>query len=65
MLGSNLGTSNFAYILRANMLCDELGVDTISTGSIVGAVIEGLERGFLSAMTWTENPSIGVMKIPS
>ncbi len=49
MLGSNLGTSNFSYILRANALCDELGVDTISTGSIIGALIEGLERGLLKA----------------
>lgn len=49
MLGSNLGISNFAYILKANALCDELGVDTISTGSIVGALIEGLERGFLTS----------------
>ncbi|MDT8394849.1 MAG: aldehyde ferredoxin oxidoreductase family protein [bacterium] len=48
MLGSNLGTSNFAFILKANALCDELGVDTISTGSIIAAVIEGLERGFLT-----------------
>ena len=48
MLGSNLGVSNFAYILKANALCDELGLDTISTGSVVGAVIEGLERGVLT-----------------
>jgi len=48
MLGSNLGTSNFSYILKANALCDELGVDTISTGSIIGSVIEGQERGFLT-----------------
>lgn len=48
MLGSNLGASNFAYILKANALCDELGLDTISTGSIVGAVIEGLEKQILS-----------------
>jgi len=49
MLGSNLGSSNFSYILKANALCDELGVDTISTGSIVGAVIEGQEKGYLTA----------------
>jgi len=48
MLGSNLGIDNFAAILSANQLCDELGVDTISTGNIVGAVIEGYEKGILS-----------------
>ena len=48
MLGSNLGVDNFAAILGANQLCDELGIDTISTGSLVGAVIEGYEKGILS-----------------
>lgn len=49
MLGSNLGAHNFAYILKANALCDDLGVDTISSGSVVGAVIEGLEKGIIEA----------------
>ena len=48
MLGSNLGIDDFAVVLYANKLCDELGMDTISTGSIVGAVIEGYEQGALS-----------------
>jgi len=48
MLGPNLGIDNFAAILSATRLCDELGIDTISTGSIVGATIEGYEKGILS-----------------
>lgn len=48
MLGPNLGIDNFAAILSANRLCDELGIDTISTGNIVGAVIEGYEKGILT-----------------
>jgi aldehyde:ferredoxin oxidoreductase len=48
MLGPNLGIDNFAAILSATRLCDELGIDTISTGNIVGAVIEGYEKGILS-----------------
>ena len=48
MLGSNLGIDNFAAILSAIRLCDEAGLDTISTGNIVGAVIEGYEKGVLS-----------------
>jgi len=48
MLGPNLGVDNFAAILAAIRLCDELGMDTISTGNIVGAVIEGYEKGILS-----------------
>jgi aldehyde:ferredoxin oxidoreductase len=48
MLGSNLGVDNFAAVLSANQLCDELGIDTISTGNVIGAVIEGYEKGILS-----------------
>ena len=48
MLGPNIGIDNFAAILSASRLCDELGIDTISTGSIVGAVIEGYETGVIS-----------------
>jgi len=65
MLGSNLGIDNFAAILAAARLCDELGMDTISTGNIVGAVIEGYERGILSLsdlddreVTWGDEDAI-------
>ena len=65
MLGPNLGIDNFAAILAANRRCDELGVDTISTGNIVGAVIEGYEKGILSLsdldgreITWGDEDAI-------
>jgi aldehyde:ferredoxin oxidoreductase len=65
MLGSNLGIDDFAAILSANRLCDELGVDTISTGNVVGAVIEGYEKGILSLsdldgreITWGDEDAI-------
>ena len=65
MLGPNLGIDNFAAILSANRLCDELGVDTISTGNIVGAVIEGYEKGIISLsdldgreITWGDEDAI-------
>jgi len=65
MLGPNLGIDNFAAILSAVQLCDELGIDTISTGNIVGAVIEGYERGILSLsdldgreITWGDEDAI-------
>ncbi|MBN1672728.1 MAG: aldehyde ferredoxin oxidoreductase family protein [Kiritimatiellae bacterium] len=48
MLGSNLGVDSFAAVLNANQLCDELGIDTISTGNLVGAAIEGYEKGIIS-----------------
>jgi len=65
MLGSNLGIDNFAAVLSANRLCDELGIDTISTGNIVGAIIEGYEKGILvlsdldgSDITWGDEDAI-------
>jgi aldehyde:ferredoxin oxidoreductase len=70
MLGPNLGIDNFAAILSANRLCDEFGMDTISTGNIVGAVIEGYEKGILSLsdldgreITWGDEEAIlGLMQ---
>jgi len=65
MLGSNLGVDNFAAVLNANSLCDEFGIDTISTGNLVGAVIEGYEKGVLSLadldgrpITWGDEGAI-------
>jgi len=48
MLGSNVGIDNFAAVLKANNLCDELGMDTISVGNLIGVLIEGYESGQLS-----------------
>jgi aldehyde:ferredoxin oxidoreductase len=48
MLGSNLGIDNFAAVLHAAQACDEYGIDTISAGNLIGAVIEGYEKGILS-----------------
>jgi len=65
MLGSNLGVDNFAAVLAGNQLCDELGIDTISTGNILGAVIEGYEEGILTLsdldgreVTWGDEDAI-------
>jgi aldehyde:ferredoxin oxidoreductase len=65
MLGSNLGVDNFAAILSANQICDELGMDTISVGNVVGAIIEGYEKGIISLsdlegrkITWGDDESI-------
>jgi len=65
MLGSNVGIDNFAAVLRGNQLCDEYGMDTISTGSLVGAVIEGYEKNIISLdyldgrpISWGDEDSI-------
>jgi aldehyde:ferredoxin oxidoreductase len=65
MLGSNVGIDNFAAVLSANRLCDELGMDTISAGNLVGAIIEGYEKGIISLadldgsnITWGDDDAI-------
>jgi aldehyde:ferredoxin oxidoreductase len=65
MLGSNVGIDNFAAVLAGNQLCDELGIDTISTGNIIGAVIEGYEKGIISLadldgrdITWGDDDAV-------
>jgi aldehyde:ferredoxin oxidoreductase len=65
MLGSNVGIDNFAAVLKANSLCDELGMDTISTGNLIGVLIEGYESGLLSLddidgepLTWGDDEKI-------
>ncbi len=48
MFGPNCGISDFAAIVRAAELCDELGMDIISTANAVALVMELCERGLLS-----------------
>ena len=49
MFGSNHEIDSLPYIIQANILCDKLGLDTISTGNVIGFVMECFERGLLSA----------------
>src|SRR4030043_270693 len=48
MFGPNIGVKNFAAILKTNHLCDELGIDTITTGNLIGVLREAKETGLLS-----------------
>jgi len=48
MFGPNLGVDNFACIVKANALCDDLGIDTISAGNLIGVLIEAQETGLIS-----------------
>jgi aldehyde:ferredoxin oxidoreductase len=43
--GSNLGISNIDAIIKSNDLCDRYGLDTISSGNVIGAFIEACEKG--------------------
>src|SRR5512136_659635 len=48
MIGSNLGIPDIEVVAQANLLCDELGIDTISTGNAIGWAIECFQRGILT-----------------
>ena len=65
MFGSNLGIDNYAFVLKANEMCDELGLDSISTGNLIGAVMEGYEMGIISLadldgmpITWGDEQAV-------
>ncbi len=45
--GGNLGITNVEAITVANMLCDKYGLDTISTGVVIGLVYELYEKGII------------------
>ena len=46
-LGASCGINDLASIVIANHLCDEFGLDTISTGGTLAAAMELYEKGFL------------------
>lgn len=48
MLGTNLEIGDPRAVAYLNRLCDNLGLDTISTGSCVGFAFEAAEKGILS-----------------
>jgi len=48
-LGSLCGVSDADAILRAARLCDDLGIDTISTGGTIAFAMECAERGWIDA----------------
>ena len=47
-LGSNVGISDPSFISQANILCDRLGMDSMSMGVEIGFVMECYERGLLT-----------------
>jgi aldehyde:ferredoxin oxidoreductase len=46
-LGSLCGIGDADFVLRASQRCDELGLDTISTGGTIAFAMECVERGWL------------------
>ncbi|MFX1295791.1 MAG: aldehyde ferredoxin oxidoreductase family protein [Promethearchaeota archaeon] len=48
MLGSNLGIRQIIDIVELSNLCNELGMDTISTGNLIGLLMEAFEKEIIS-----------------
>jgi len=46
-LGANLGINDLASIIEANHLCDDYGLDTISTGGTLATAMELYDQGYL------------------
>ena len=45
LMGANLGIDSLEGIAHLNYLCDDLGMDTISSGNVLGCAIEAYETG--------------------
>jgi aldehyde:ferredoxin oxidoreductase len=48
LLGPNCGISDFGAIVKANQVCDELGLDTMSAGNAVALTMELYEKGLIT-----------------
>lgn len=47
-MGSNCMVDNLAAVVKANYICNELGMDTITMGATVGCAMELVDRGYIS-----------------
>jgi aldehyde:ferredoxin oxidoreductase len=56
-LGAMTGVIDTEAVLRANELCNLMGLDTISTGSVIAWAIESSQRGSLSSEN-AEGPTL-------
>ena len=58
--GAQLGINDLTKITEANYLCNELGLDTITTGSTIGCAMELYEKGaFPHELKWGD---AGILK---
>jgi aldehyde:ferredoxin oxidoreductase len=48
LMGSNLGIDDIEAVAQANLLCDDLGIDSISAGNAIGWAMECYEKGIFT-----------------
>jgi len=57
--GAHLGVNDLQKITEANYTCNELGLDTISTGSTIGCAMELSEKGiFPKTLKWGDSEKL-------
>ncbi len=61
-LGSLCGVGDAEAVLRASQQCDELGLDTISTGGTIAFAMECVERGWLDEPWLTFGNGEGLLR---
>lgn len=49
LLGANLGIDDLDQVNQLNHICNQLGLDTISTGSVIASYIEMAEKSLIEA----------------
>ncbi len=49
LMGANLGNFDLKLVLELNQICDDMGMDSISTGGSIGFATELTQRGLLSS----------------
>jgi len=49
LIGGNCAITDIKDVAYANYVCDELGLDTISAGAVIGFAMECYEKGIISA----------------
>jgi aldehyde:ferredoxin oxidoreductase len=47
-LGGNLGSTDKAYLVAVDALCDKLGIDSVSAGNAIGFACELFQRGIIT-----------------
>jgi aldehyde:ferredoxin oxidoreductase len=45
LCGSSIGNSDIEKLIQINAVCDDLGIDTISTGGVIAYMMEATEKG--------------------
>jgi len=55
MLGSNIGLGDLEQVAALNRVADELGLDTISLGNVIGFAMEASEKGLIEEKIYWGN----------